>query len=141
MFSYYEEIVKKASVNSYFRTPLTLPFNTGGIAREALKNSCFVIQSHVGKYGLFNEETNKALTELIYDEICCCGDGFRLTYGDSYIYLNELGNFVEERKKWEVVSRIKVKGKPVEDEGYEKDDDEEITDSLKDVLDQIPNWV
>ena len=93
-FSYYGEVVRKeVPLNSYFKTPLALPHKLG-----KRLYTCFFEISNNGKVGIFNEETNEIVAEPIYDEVKCSGDGFRLTYGYKYIYLDELGNFLMERE-------------------------------------------
>ena len=92
-FSYYGEIIESSLVNSYFKTPLALPHKLGNRL-----HTCFFEVSNNGKVGIFNEETNEVVAEPIYDEVKCSGDGFRLTYGYKYIYLDELGNFLTERE-------------------------------------------
>jgi len=92
-FSYYGEIIESSFVNSYFKIPLALPHKLG-----KRLYTCFFEISNNGKVGIFNEETNEIVAEPIYDEVKCSGDGFRLTYGYKYIYLDELGNFLLERE-------------------------------------------
>jgi len=81
-------------LNPYFKYPLkTRGYSVG----ELIHNAFRLLRSKDGKYGLINEETNLIAAEPIYDEIIKCGDGFRLSYGDSFIYLDELGNFVSRK--------------------------------------------
>jgi len=94
LFSYYGEILQeKVPVNSYFKTPLSLPYQLG-----KRLYTCFFEISNNGKVGIINEETNEIVAEPIFDEAKYSGDGFRLTYGYKYVYLDELGNFLMERE-------------------------------------------
>jgi len=94
-FSYYGQIVEEYTpLNSYFKTPLALPYKLG-----KRLYTCFFEISNDGKVGIINEETNKIVVEPIFDEVKYSGEGFRLTYGYKYIYLDELGNFLMEREE------------------------------------------